>query len=77
MEAYEAKRNKQTSRLRSVMDFGIGTLVILVGVFLFVRDNFTLAFNEKFPPDEKDKYIGVIFFLYGAWRVYRGIKKIQ
>lgn len=75
MEEYEAKRQKRVSSVRSWMDYGIGTLVVFIGVFLFVRNWMVLDFNERFPPNNSDKIIGIVFALYGFWRIYRGYKK--
>lgn len=75
MEEYERKRRKQVAGMRSILDYGVGTLIMAAGVFLFVRNRFELSFNEKFPPNDSDKIIGVVFVIYGLWRVYRGYRK--
>lgn len=75
IEDYEKKRKKQVSFMRSVFDYGIGTLILAVGVFLVIRDRFDLAFNERFVPNYMDKVFGAICILYGGWRIYRGYKK--
>jgi len=75
IEEYEQKRRKQVAFMRSVFDYGTGSLILLLGIFLFLRENFDLAFNERFKPDVWDKVAGVMFFLYGGWRIYRGYKK--
>lgn len=75
LEEYENKRKKQVSFMRSVLDYSIGAVILFFGVFLFIRDKFDIAFNEWYKPDQWDKVIGVVFFLYGSWRIYRGYKK--
>jgi hypothetical protein len=75
MEEYERKRRKQVAAMRSILDYGIGTLIMAAGVFLFIRNRLDLSFNEKFPPNDSDKIIGVVFVIYGLWRVYRGYRK--
>lgn len=75
IEEYEQKRKKQVALMRSVFDYGTGSVILLFGVFLFFREKFDIAFNERFKPDIWDKLIGVVFFLYGSWRIYRGYKK--
>jgi hypothetical protein len=75
IEEYEKKRKKQVSFMRSVFDYGIGAVILFFGVFLFFRDQFDIAFNERFKPDVWDKVAGVMFFAYGSWRIYRGYKK--
>lgn len=74
-EEYERKRRKQVASMRSLMDYGIGVVIVLVGAFLFFRNRFDLEFNERFQPNDSDKIIGGVFFLYGLWRIYRGYKK--
>ena len=75
MEEYARKRRKQVAGMRSILDYGIGTLIMAAGVFLFVRNRLDLSFNERFPPNDSDKIIGVVFVIYGLWRVYRGYRK--
>lgn len=75
LEEYEKRKRRQVSNMRSVLDYGIGTIIILAGVFLFFRDRMDLAFNETFPPNIIDKLFGGLCVLYGGWRIYRGYKK--
>jgi len=72
---YEKEKRKRLALRRSVMDYSIGVIVLLTGIFFIVRNNFKLDFNTIFPPNEVDKVFGVICLLYGGWRVYRGYKK--
>jgi hypothetical protein len=75
LEEYEKKKRKQVASMKSLMDYGMGLLILFAGVFFFFRDRFKLDFNERFPPDDIDKIIGVLFIIYGAWRIYRGYRK--
>lgn len=75
MEEYEQKRRKQVATMRSILDYGIGTAIVVAGFFLFFRHRFDLDFNKRFPPNEVDMIMGGICVLYGAWRIYRGYKK--
>lgn len=75
IEEYEKKRKKQVSSMRSVMDYAMGVVIIILGGFFFFRDQFKLEFNESFPPNYLDKVFGGICVLYGGWRIYRGYKK--
>lgn len=75
IEEYEKKRRKQVSSMRAILDYGIGVLICIFGIFLIVRDRFDLAFNESYPPDYLDKILGAVFIIYGSWRIYRGYKK--
>ena len=74
-EDYERQRNKQVAGMRSMLDYAMGVLIIFVGVFLIVRHKFDLALNKRFPPDIIDLLLGILFVIYGVWRVYRGYKK--
>lgn len=75
LEEYEKRKRKQVSTMRSMLDFGIGIMIVIAAVFLFFRDSMDLDFNDKYPPNQWDKVLGVIFLAYGAWRIYRGYKK--
>jgi len=75
LEEYEKKKRKQVSFMRAIMDYAMGTVILCLGLFFFFRDKFKLEFNVKFPPNYMDKILGVVFVLYGAWRIYRGYKK--
>lgn len=75
LEEYEKKKRKQVASMKSLMDYGMGLLILSAGVFFFFRDKFKLDFNERFPPDDLDKIIGVLFIIYGVWRIYRGYRK--
>jgi threonine/homoserine/homoserine lactone efflux protein len=75
-EEYEKKKRKQISTMKALLDYGMGILILLAGVFFFFRSNFGgLSFNQRFPPNDIDKIFGAICLLYGAWRIYRGYKK--
>ncbi|TMI65972.1 MAG: hypothetical protein E6H07_08725 [Bacteroidetes bacterium] len=75
IEEYEKRKRKQISSMRSIMDYAMGTLIVLFGAFLLFRDQFDWDINRRFKPDDLDKIFGVICLLYGAWRIYRGVKK--
>ncbi|MBI5856279.1 MAG: hypothetical protein HZB42_01410 [Sphingobacteriales bacterium] len=74
-EDYEKKKRKQTSLMRSILDYGMGILILFLGLFFFFRNKFDISFNESFPPNVIDKIFGAICMLYGSWRIYRGYKK--
>jgi threonine/homoserine/homoserine lactone efflux protein len=75
-EEYENKKRKQVASMKSLMDYGMGILILLLGVFFFFRGKLgNIELNEKFPPDNIDKLFGGFCLLYGAWRIYRGYKK--
>lgn len=74
-DEYESKKRKQISFMKSLLDYGMGLMILMAGLFFFFRDMFQLSFNDKFPPNDIDKIFGVICMLYGCWRLYRGYKK--
>ncbi len=75
LEEYEKQKRKQIAIRKALMDYSIGVLIVVAGIFFLVRDRFKLEFNESFPPNDIDKIFGGICILYGAWRFYRGYKK--
>ncbi len=74
-DEYEKKRREQVSLMRSLLDYGIGTLIVLAGVFFIVRNQFDLVINETYPPNDTQRMFGAVCVLYGIWRIYRGYKK--
>ena len=64
MEEYEQKRRKQVASMRSILDYGIGTIIVVAGFFLFFRHRFDLDFNKRFPPNEVDMIMGGICVLF-------------
>lgn len=75
-EEYEKKKRRQVASMKSLMDYGMGAIILLLGLFFFFRGQLgNIAINEKFPPDSIDKIFGAFCLLYGAWRIYRGYKK--
>ncbi|MEP7374845.1 MAG: hypothetical protein ABI675_15720 [Chitinophagaceae bacterium] len=75
IEEYEKQKRKRLALRKSIMDYAIGVLIMLMGFFFLLRQNFKLTFNEDYPPNNMDKVFGVICLLYGGWRIYRGYKK--
>lgn len=76
LEEYERKKRKQVAMMRSLLDYGMGLVILLAGLFFFFRSRINgLPLNEKFPPNNMDKIFGAICILYGAWRIYRGYQK--
>ncbi|HZI52848.1 MAG TPA: hypothetical protein VFD56_04065 [Chitinophagaceae bacterium] len=74
-EEYERQKRRRLALRKSVMDYSIGVLIVLAGIFFLIRQNLKLDLNNTYPPNEMDKIFGVICLLYGAWRIYRGYKK--
>lgn len=74
-EDYEKQRNEQVSKIRSMLDYAMGGVIIAIGIFLIIRYKLNVSLNKIYPPDVLDKVYGIIVILYGCWRIYRGNKK--
>jgi hypothetical protein len=75
LEEYEKHKRKQVSLMRSVKDYSMGVIILLLGIFFFFRDKFDLELNKVFHPDITDKILGAVSMIYGSWRIYRGYQK--
>jgi len=75
LEEYEKRKRNQVALMRSLLDYGIGTLILAAGIFFLIRKNFKIPFNESFPPNDIDIFFGAICIMYGAWRIWRGYQK--
>ncbi len=74
LEDYQNDQRKKVARMRSMMDYVMGALILLVGFYFLLYEKLGLnVFNRQ--PSALDKVIGGIFILYGIWRIYRGYKK--
>ena len=74
LEDYEQQRRNQVSRMRSFMDYTMGVLFFLIGVYFLIYEKLGWnVFNRE--PSSLDYFIGGLFILYGSWRIYRGYKK--
>lgn len=62
---YKTQRNRQVAGIRSVLDFLVGLVFIIIGVVSFV----------KFKKDIVMIAFGSVAILYGIWRLYKGYKK--
>ncbi len=77
IEEYERKKRKQIAGMKSYMDYGMGVLIVLLGLFFLFRGQLgNIPMNERLgKPDSLEKIFGGFCLLYGAWRIYRGYKK--
>lgn len=75
LEDYRDQERQRTSRVRSVMDFAMGALLVAAGVcfLLYVPLKLHRIFGKEHSP--LDYVIGGLFVVYGIWRIYRGYKK--
>lgn len=77
LDEYEKQKRKQLAAMKSVMDYGMGALILLLGLFFLFRNVLgKIPVNEFLgEPDSLEKIFGAFSVLYGAWRIYRGCKK--
>ena len=76
LEEFENTPDPKTKRylmMKSIMDFGMGFLYIGVGLLIFFAKQFHLYIN--FADSILAKIFAGLVIIYGAWRIYRGIKK--
>jgi hypothetical protein len=76
LEEFENTPDGKTKRyilMKSIMDFGMGFIYLGVGVVIFFAKEFHLYNN--FTGSLAGKIFAVLVIIYGAWRIYRGIKK--
>lgn len=74
IEEYEQKRRKQVGRMRSVVDYTMGVLFTLLGIYFLIYNRMGWNVFDR-EPSSIDYFIGALFVLYGGWRIYRGYKK--
>lgn len=75
IDEYEQKRKKDLKRVRSLVDYVMGALFLALGIFFFIRYQKNIYLKYIGSPDALDIVLGVLFVLYGGWRIYRGYKK--
>ena len=77
IEEYEKKKRRQMAQMKSLMDYGMGILILIIGLFFLFRGQMgNFALNERLgQPDLLEKIFGSLCLLYGTWRIYRGYKK--
>lgn len=73
-EEYEKRKQKQISLMRSLMDYGMGTLFLILGFVLLFGKMLKIKIGYDIDP-VLEKLFGGLCVLYGAWRIYRGYKK--
>jgi hypothetical protein len=65
-------RKKQYNLMRSILDYGMGGLILLFGFFFLFSEK--LGFNFDMEPLFK-YFFAFLCIIYGAWRIYRGYQK--
>lgn len=74
LEDFQEQQRKRVSRVRSMMDFTMGGLLILIGLWFLTYEKLGINLFRR-EPSMIDYFIGGLFLLYGIWRIYRGYKK--
>lgn len=57
---------------RSLLDYGMGAIIMGFGIFFAVAEKFGIEFNIT--PAFRYAFVGLCI-IYGAFRMYRGYKK--
>lgn len=70
LEDYQEQQRKKAMRLQSFMDFTMGGFLIFAGVALLIYKVGNLD-------DVNRKGLGILFILYGVWRIFRGYQKTR
>jgi len=76
LEEFENTPDAKTKRyvlMKTITDFGMGFIYIGVGIIIFFPTQ--LHLNINLGDSIVAKVFAVIVIIYGAWRIYRGIKK--
>jgi hypothetical protein len=74
-EEYENRKKSARVLMVSLVDYAMGVIILLAGLFFSIRAKFHLDINDRYPPDDTDKIFGIVCILYGCWRVYRGYSR--
>ncbi len=69
-----SRRQKGIRRMRSIRDVGMGILWIGMATYIFFIKYFSPGLQVRYD-DVYMKIISALFALYGAFRIYRGLKK--
>ena len=72
LKDYQEQQRKQDTRMRSIADYTSGVIFLLFGSFFVFYEKLNI---QVFNYQSWYKYIGILFMIYGAWRIYRGYKK--
>jgi hypothetical protein len=74
IEDFQNKQRQQGAKMRSIMDYTMGIVFFFLGLFFILYRQFGIRILDR-EPSNIDYIIGVIFIVYGSWRMYRGYKK--
>jgi len=68
----EARKAKNYILRRSILDYGMGAIIVGFGIFFAVADRFNIEF--RITPAFRYAFV-VLCIVYGGFRMYRGYKK--
>jgi hypothetical protein len=74
LEEYQKEHRRKLARTRSIVDWIMGAILFVGGVFFIVYRFIGIRIMDR-KPEDIDFLIGGLFILYGIWRMYRGYKK--
>ena len=69
-----SEREKGIVRMQTITNYGMGIFMIIVGFFFMFPVKMTRSYIDQYDP-VLIMVFGVICWLYGSFRVYRGYKK--
>ena len=75
IEDFQDRQRQQRTRVRSIMDYTMGTVFFLIGLYFMFYQRLGIKMILNREPSNIDYVIGGLFMLYGSWRIYRGYKK--
>ncbi|MEJ7611997.1 MAG: hypothetical protein WKF88_12545 [Ferruginibacter sp.] len=67
-------RDKVTIRVRSISNYVMGMLLIAAGFFFLFPVKSTARYIDQYDPS-MIKVFGIVCWIYGLFRIYRGYKK--
>lgn len=70
--SFDERKEKNYTLMRSVLDYGMGVIILAFGLFFLVASKWGIDFNIE--PVFRNLFGGMCI-VYGAWRIYRGYQK--
>jgi hypothetical protein len=69
---FQNREEQRYIRMRSINDYSRGAIFILFGLFFIFFKQLNIRGLEY---QDWYRYLGILFVVYGLWRIYRGYKK--
>ncbi len=70
---FREKQQRNYAKMRMIYDFAMGLLILGIGVVIIFGDKWGITVVDGIDPLMKNLFAGLCF-LYGTFRIYRGIK---